>query len=377
VPMRSILCLCAIALILPSFADSKVLTTGNALDVRLESALPVLPSASGPMVRGSLQVSPHPIKPVCDRIVFYVDDTIKLAGNAPGSKLILDTAKLPDGPHSLRIEAERGGKLFISTGSIAFQVANAEGAAVLDEQVQFADQPSPAFGKLFKAVLTHEAVWFNGEEGDLERHAFGADDQVYITLTDLLRHIGGQIIWGPTAQYIEVHRNDVTLQVTPDSNIVLVNANEVELSAPVVVRENRTYVPLKPFCDLFGVYSEWSALENRVYVYAPQPGFGVALRDYPWINPVTGVPAGLTTGVLTFRNETTLPIHVRLSGNGFQADWQIRGDTTIGPCFIAAGTYKITLWATHGEDYEDYITVAAGTHDVYYVTLNSIALQTR
>ncbi len=376
-PTRLLLCLCAIGLVLPCLGDTKVLTTGNALDVRLECAEPILPSSGGPLVRGSLQVSPHPLRPVCDKLRFFVDGELKLATDAASPALLLDTAKLSDGEHVLRIDAEKAGELLISTGPIAVTVANEKGSAVLADVFEMPEQGSPAFAKLHRVPVTQEAIWFSGEEADLERHGFISGKRMYITLNDLIRHIGGRQVWGPNASYIEVARNDTVMRIVPGSSQVKVNNNPVDLGSPVKFRDNRTWVPLRKVCELFFVYVEWSDVENRAYVYAPQPTFGVQLRDYPWTNPVTGAPEGVTAGVLTFRNETDLPIHVRLQGNGFQADWQIRAHTTIGPNFAAPGTYKVTLWATFGEDFEDYITVAAGTHDTYYVTLNSITLQSR
>lgn len=372
--MRPILCLCATVLMAACVADTQVLNTGSVLDVKLVSPEPILPSSGGPLVRGPLQVSPHPIRPVCDRLAFYVDNALKLATDAPSPVYVLDTLALKDGPHSLRIEAERGGRMVLSTGEVEISVANEQGKGVLDAAIEMPEQAAPEFAKLYKMPISTEAVWINGLPADLEHHAFAANSQVYITLTDLLRHIGGRFVWGPSGKYIEVHRNDVTVQITPGKRTVTVNGQPKDLGAPTVVRAGRTWVPLKPTCDLFGIYSEWNGNENRAYVYTPQPNFGIQLRDHPWVDPVTGAPRGVTAGVLTFRNETDLPIHVRLVGNGFQADWQIRAHHTIGPHFAAPGTYRIILWATHGEDFEDYITVAAGVHDTYYVTLSSISL---
>lgn len=372
--MRVLLCVCAVALVVPCLAHSKILATGSPLDVKIESEEPVLETAAGPTVRGSLLISPHPIKPVCDRLVFYVDDEVKLATDAPSPRLVLDTTGLSDGQHALRIEAERGRKLFISTGSIALCVANTEGAAVLDSFIQMPEKASPSFEKLYRARLAHEAVWFNGEEGDLERHAFVKSNRIYITLTDLLRHIGGQLIWGPGSSYIEVHRNDVTMRITPGSKIVKVNNNRVDIQRPVVVRGGRTYIPVRAVCDLFGVYIEWNKDENRAYVYAPQPSYAVARREYPWVSPLTGDPMARTPGSIGFRNRTGLPIHVRFQGNGFMADWQIRAYASINPVFIAPGTYEVTIWSRQGEDYEDHITVASGVSDTYDIGLHPITL---
>jgi len=377
VPVRPLFCVCAIALLAPCFANQQVLSTGGSLDVRLQSAEPILPTQAGPMVRGVIQVSPHPIKPVCDRIVFYVDDQKKLATDAPGAKLLLDTAQLTEGEHELRVEAERAGKLFISTGTIAFQVANQEGAAVLQAAVRPAPPNSPAFAKLYRARVSYEAIWFDGEEGDLERHAYIDEDRMYITLTDLLRHIGGRLIWGPDAEDILIERDKVSLTLVPGSTQAHANGEPVDLGKPVVVRGSRTFVPVRAMCEQFGIRIEWNEDERRAYVFAPQPGYGVEVATYPWVSPVTGDRTTGAPGRLAFRNLTSRPIHVLLQGNGFRADWQIRGRATLPGVYVAPGTYRITLWSSEGSDLNEYITVAAGARDRYDISLSSISLISR
>ena len=373
-PGRLLLCLFAIVLAIPSFGAAKVLDTSSALDIKLEAEEPILATQSGPTVRGALTVSPAPIKPFCDSLVFYVDDKIKLATDAPSPKLILDTESLSDGEHSLRIEAMRGGKLVLSTGSVALNVANEKGSAVLGQFIQIPEKQSPPFQKLYRAQLTHEAIWFNGLEGDLERHAFIDEDRMYVTLTDLLRHVGGSLVWGPKADYIEVQRNDINMRLTPGSSTASVNNNPVDIVNPVVVRSGRTYVPARAVCDVLGVYIEWNKQEKRAYVYAPQPSYRVERREYPWEHPTTREAFYASPGTLSFVNHTGLPVHVLIQGNGFRADWQIRPHSAVSPAYVAAGTYDVTVWSRQGEDFDTHMTVASGIHDVYYIHAHTLTL---
>ena len=374
-PMRVAFCVLAIAVSVVAQADSRVLATGSALEIRIEGEHPIVGSSLGPALQGTVEVSPAPVKPRCDRLVFYVDGEAKAPTEADGSTLVLDTTTLKDGEHSLQLVAERGGRLVLSTGAVSVRVANAEGSAVADEVAEGGDKASPPFSKVYRAVLTHEAIWFRGEEGDLERHAYQTSDRMYLTLTDLVRHIGGGIVWGPKASHIEVHRSDITLRVFPGSKTVRVNNNAVELPLPTVVKDGRTYVPARAVCEILGVYIEWNKDEKRAYVYAPQPSYGVELRQYPWIATAAGFRnyLGNAPAQVAFHNYSGLPVHVLLQGNGFRADWQIHGHSTLSPVFVAAGTYKITVWSRQGEDFEDYITLASGVTDTYDITVGANA----
>jgi hypothetical protein len=366
------LCLCVLfAAFAAGHADSQVLATGAALDVKITSPTAITMSEAGPVVKGILGIAPSPIKPVCDRLVFYVDDQVKLASTEPSPRLDLDTTALPDGEHTLRLEAEAGGKLVYSSGTIRFQVANKAGSAVAGAFDRMAENPSaPPYAKTFRAVISQEAIWFNGTEGDLERHAFISKGRMYITLNDLMRHIGGHIVWGPSAKYIDVTRNDTTVHLIPGSSKATVNGRPVDLRMPVTVRDGLTYVPARALCELFGIYIEYNKAERRAYVATPQPTYGIEARSYPWVTNAAGYHP--EPGRVVFKNNSGVPVHVLLQGNGYRTDIQVPAMGSTDAIPLPAGTYRVTVWSRGGEDFETYITTTAGVTDSYDISIGSI-----
>ena len=121
-------------------------------------------------------------------------------------------------------------------------------------------EPTPAY------PWVHEIVYFNNREADLEKHAFIRNGRVYITLTDLMRHIGGSIIWGPDDDQMMVYRNGVEVEVFPHRAIVNVNGVEMDLGRTTMRKANRTYVPVRPFVELFGIATDWDFQDDRAYV---------------------------------------------------------------------------------------------------------------
>jgi hypothetical protein len=376
VPTRIALCLTMLLLALSAFANTQVIPTGTSLDVRLDSDQAISMTSVGPTVRGALTVSPAPIRPACDRLAFLVDGEVRLSSTDREPRLVLDTTRLADGTHAVCLEAQRGGKPVLTTGEVTLHVANKGGSEVLAATDTAPEQPSPPYTKLYRASLTHEAIWFNGDPADLDRHGYLAGGRMYITLNDLLRHVGGRTVWGPKASYVEVRRNDVTVRVVPGSDKARVNGTTVSLGSPVVARKGLCYVPLRAMCKVFNVYVEWSDKESRAYVYAPQLSYSVTLRQYPWVDTTAGrAYLGDAPGRVSFHNYTGLPVHVRFEGNGYMSDWQIHAFQTLGPCPMPAGTYKTTVWSRQGEDFEAYLTVAAGVDDLYAINVHTISLE--
>ncbi len=115
-------------------------------------------------------------------------------------------------------------------------------------------------------TLSSEAVWFNGQKADLEKTVQKIDNQFYITFTDLVRHIGGTLNWGPDDSYIECQRGDTLVRVIPNRSHVYVNGVKTDLSYKSRRIGSRTYVPLKPYCQLFGLTFQWDSVLSRIYI---------------------------------------------------------------------------------------------------------------
>ncbi len=252
----ALVCLSAVA-----FANTVTLSAGSQLGVTVSAVDPVVPFGESAAVRGTVTLTPSAPMPYGMKAVI-VDGAVKMMTDAALPEYVLDTSTLADGIHEVRIDAADGDLLIASTGSVALHVYNSC-HDVLFKQVA---TPTPSFFKLQRKVLLREIAWFNGREGDLEKHGFIRNGRVYITLTDLMRHIGGGIIWGPKSNYIEVHRNNMVVRVIPGSARIYVDGNARSLGHRAIRMQNRTYVPLRPMCELFGIGVDWNDINNRAYV---------------------------------------------------------------------------------------------------------------
>ncbi|MEN6546954.1 MAG: copper amine oxidase N-terminal domain-containing protein, partial [Armatimonadia bacterium] len=233
------------------WADSLTLAgeTGLALQLTADSML--RNSGAGAVVKGSVSLTP--LEPVKGGLTctFYVDDTVKLVSARPRPELTVNTRELGDGLHAVRVDVLDGTKLALSTGQLPLHVVN---DAVLNPLLkQGGGGENAGLVKLRRKVLLHEAVFFDNREADLEKHAWMSGGRLNITLTDLVRHTGGTIIWGPSEQYIRVERNGITIRVIPGSARVYVNGQKRSLGQAARRIDGRTYVPIRPMLALLGV----------------------------------------------------------------------------------------------------------------------------
>jgi len=130
----------------------------------------------------------------------------------------------------------------------------------------WAQSSAPDFQLIERKTIQREMVWFNGREGDFEYKPFMKDGRVYVTLLDLMRHIGGNLLTGPPKNLIELERNKVLVRVLPSEHYVLVNGVKADVERTPIKRGGAMYVPLRFYCNLFGISVAWNRVEQRAYV---------------------------------------------------------------------------------------------------------------
>ena len=97
------------------------------------------------------------------------------------------------------------------------------------------------FCKIQRHPVPQHVVTFNGLPADLEAPPFILADRVFISLTDLLRHVDGTLLWGPNEGQITVMRHGV----------------EITGHIHYGVRQGQTYIPLRRGAELMGLTVNW------------------------------------------------------------------------------------------------------------------------
>lgn len=243
-----------------AFASAVTLTGSGEFALQLVASTPILAMPAGAGVSGELLVTPAAEVQRGLSTTFYVDNAARLASGLSRPEYNLDTTRLSEGLHELRVDVFDGMRLVCTTGPLALHIMNQAVAANLLQ----GRTDTQAFNKVYRKEIMREIVWFDNREADLEKHAFRRDGQLYITLTDLMRHLGGNIIWGPDSSWIRVERPGVKVQVHPGSPRVAVNGEAQSLGQAAFRIDSRTYVPIRPMLKIFGIGSEWNTARGRL-----------------------------------------------------------------------------------------------------------------
>ena len=94
-------------------------------------------------------------------------------------------------------------------------------------------------------------VLWNGKPVDVS--AVIVDDRTLLPARDIVDLIGGDIDWNPELRQVTILYREIEILLTIDSNIALVNDEEVELDVPAQLVNDRTKVPLRFVAESLGV----------------------------------------------------------------------------------------------------------------------------
>ena len=74
------------------------------------------------------------------------------------------------------------------------------------------------------------------------------------------------MVWNDETKEIIIKKENVTVVLTIDENIVLVNGEEFACEAAPYIKKNRTMVPVRIICEAFGEKVEWDQESKSVII---------------------------------------------------------------------------------------------------------------
>ena len=98
------------------------------------------------------------------------------------------------------------------------------------------------FAKIHRRGAPLPLVTFDGRPGDFELQPFIAGGRVFVSMTDLLRHVGGTLLWGPSDGQLSVFRDGIEL------------TGHIHYG----LRDDQVIVPLRSAVALMGLDVHWN-----------------------------------------------------------------------------------------------------------------------
>ena len=97
----------------------------------------------------------------------------------------------------------------------------------------------------------------NGQRVALDGVPFLENGRAYVPLRFVSQELGMQVHWLQSVGKIKVTKGNQVAVFTPGSHVALLPNRQVVFDAPVLIRDNRSYIPIRLLLDIFGGQVEW------------------------------------------------------------------------------------------------------------------------
>jgi S1-C subfamily serine protease len=92
------------------------------------------------------------------------------------------------------------------------------------------------------------------------------NNSTFVPMRGIFEALGAVVEWNGATRTVTSTKGSTTVKITIDDAVALLNGSEIALTAPAMVVENRTMVPLRFVSEALGAKVEWNGSTRTVYI---------------------------------------------------------------------------------------------------------------
>ncbi|MBQ4528004.1 MAG: hypothetical protein II998_08025 [Clostridia bacterium] len=109
-------------------------------------------------------------------------------------------------------------------------------------------------------------ITYNGEKIDSDVAPYVKDGRTLAPIRAILEALGMTVNWDGTTQTATAVKADVSISITINSNIAIVNGEQKMLDVPAEITNGRTFVPVRFFGEALGMNVDWDGYTKTVII---------------------------------------------------------------------------------------------------------------
>jgi len=78
--------------------------------------------------------------------------------------------------------------------------------------------------------------------------------------------IGAVVSYNANSRVVTVIKNDITVKVAIDENTIDINGKKVAMDTKAIIKDGRTYIPLRAIFAAFGYDVQWHGSSRTVFI---------------------------------------------------------------------------------------------------------------
>ena len=109
-------------------------------------------------------------------------------------------------------------------------------------------------------------ITYNGNKIDSDVPPYVKDGRTLAPIRAILEALGMTVSWDGATQTATAIKADITISVTINSNIAIVNGEQKTLDVPAEITNGRTFVPVRFFGEALGMTVDWDGYTKTVII---------------------------------------------------------------------------------------------------------------
>lgn len=109
-------------------------------------------------------------------------------------------------------------------------------------------------------------ITYNGNKIDSDVPPYVKDGRTLAPIRAILEALGMTVSWDDATQTATAVKADITISVTINSNIAIVNGEQKTLDVPAEITNGRTFVPVRFFGEALGMTVDWDGYTKTVII---------------------------------------------------------------------------------------------------------------
>jgi hypothetical protein len=179
-------------------------------------------------------------------------------------------------------------------------------------------------GQFYKSLGDDSIKTFvNGKALDTDVPPFVQSGRTLVPVRAIVASLKANVQWDPTTQTVTIQRGDNTIELQIGSNEYLLNGEKGTIDVPAILKNGRTFLPLRAISQLLGAKVDYESEGN---IAAVEDGSSATDTDSSTQTGVSGTDPTSQTG--TTSTDTTTQAGVTTTDTTSQTSTTTSADTT-------------------------------------------------
>ncbi|WP_051280070.1 glycosyl hydrolase family 18 protein [Anaerovorax odorimutans] len=124
---------------------------------------------------------------------------------------------------------------------------------------------NPDVSKYITVILNNRELVFDIDEG-MGIPFIDENNRTLLPLRKPLEAIGAVVKYDEKNKSISVEKDKINIKVFIDKNEIYINENPTTMDTKAIIKDNRTYIPLRSIFEAFGYKVDWHNVSHTVYL---------------------------------------------------------------------------------------------------------------